>query len=127
VVKVKGVVGDEALARWRESIVIEGRATRPAEVRRIRQEGDKSWLQVVIKEGRNRQVRRLGEAAGFQVMRLARVNYAGISVEGLRPGQWRHLTVDELKELKRRFGVPVRVRPPTAQSSPPPGRRRRQR
>jgi 23S rRNA pseudouridine2605 synthase len=111
VAKVKGVVGQEAVERWQQSIVIDGRATRPAEVRKLREEGDKTWLSIVLREGRNRQVRRLAEAAGYHVMRLARVAYAGISLEGLKPGQWRHLTVDELKDLKRRFGVPARVRP----------------
>ncbi len=111
VAKVKGTLGEEAVERWKQSIVIEGRSTRPAEVRKLRQEGDKTWLSIVLREGRNRQVRRLGEAAGYQVMRLARVAYAGITVDGLKPGQWRHLTVDELKDLKRRFGVPARVRP----------------
>jgi 23S rRNA pseudouridine2605 synthase len=122
VAKVKGAVNDEALERWKQSIVIEGRSTRPADVRRLRQEGDKTWLSVVIQEGRNRQVRRLGDAAGFSVMRLARVGYAGISVEGLKPGQWRYLTVDELKDLKRRFGVPARVRPATAPEGSAPRR-----
>jgi len=111
VAKVKGMVSEDSVERWKQSIVIDGRATRPAEVRRLRREGDKTWLAIVLREGRNRQVRRLGEAAGYQVMRLARVAYAGITVDGLKPGQWRHLTVDELKDLKRRFGVPARVRP----------------
>ncbi len=44
-------------------------------------------------------------------MRLARIAYAGITAEGLRPGQWRHLGVDELVDLKRAYGVPKRVRP----------------
>jgi len=109
--KVRGAVGDEDLARWEQSIVIDGRATRPASVRRLRFEAGKTWLEITIAEGRNRQVRRLGEATGFTVMRLARLSYAGIDCDGLRPGRWRHLTVDELRELKRRYGVPERVRP----------------
>src|SRR5688572_21007231 len=91
VAKVKGVVDDDALPRWRERIMIDGRLTQPAEVVRIRVEGDKTWLSVTLKEGRNRQVRQLGEATGFPVMRLARLSHAGITTEGLRPGQWRYL------------------------------------
>ncbi len=112
VTKVAGAVDDEQLERWRQRIVIEGRETQPAEVRRLRFEGDKTWLEVTLKEGRNRQVRRLGEVTGFPVMRLARTAYAGIDCEGLRPGQWRHLSVTELTELKKKFGVPQRVRAP---------------
>jgi 23S rRNA pseudouridine2605 synthase len=117
-VKVRGTVTDDDLEKWQRSIVIDGRATRPASVRRLRIEAGKTWLEVSLTEGRNRQVRRLGEATGFTVMRLARLSYAGIDCEGLRPGQWRYLTVDELRDLKRQYGVPARVRPPPAPEGP---------
>lgn len=110
VVKVKGAVDDGALARWREPIVIDGRATRPADVRRLRFEGDKTWLEVSLGEGRNHHVRRLAEHAGFAVLRLSRLSFAGIGTEGLKPGQWRLLSADELVTLKRAYGVPRRVR-----------------
>lgn len=110
VAKVRGVADEAALERWRESIEIEGRATRPAEVRLLRVEGDKTWLMIVLREGRNRQVRRLGDATGFPVLRLARTAQAGITTEGLRPGQWRALNREELIELKRAYGVPKSVR-----------------
>lgn len=112
VAKVRGVLDEPALERWRQSIVIEGRATRPAEVSLLRVEGDKTWISIVLFEGRNRQVRRLGEATGFPVLRLARLAHAGITTEKLRPGQWRQLKLDELVELKRAYGVPRRVHPP---------------
>ncbi|HEY3252905.1 MAG TPA: pseudouridine synthase, partial [Polyangiaceae bacterium] len=110
VAKVQGLVIDEQLGEWRKSIEIDGRATAPAEVRRLRYEGDKTWLELTLREGRNRQVRRLGEATGSLVMRLARISHAGVTAEDLRPGQWRHLSLDELVALKRDFGVPQRVR-----------------
>ncbi len=110
VAKVQGLVQDDQLLEWRKSIQIDGRATAPAEVRRLRFEGDKTWLELTLREGRNRQVRRLGEATGALVMRLARISHAGINAEDLRPGQWRHLTLDELVALKKEFGVPSRVR-----------------
>jgi len=112
VAKVQGLVLDHQLEDWRKSIEIDGRATAPAEVRRLRYEGDKTWLELTLREGRNRQVRRLGEATGFPVMRLARISQAGVSAEGLRPGQWRHLGADELSTLKQEFGVPRRVHGP---------------
>ncbi len=55
----------------------------------MRFEGDKTWFELTIKEGRNQQIRRMGEATRFPVMRLARLSFAQISAEGLRPGQWR--------------------------------------
>lgn len=128
VAKVRGVVSDEDLERWRQRLVIDGRPTRPAEVQRMRIEGDKTWLRLVLREGRNRQIRRLGDAAGFPVMRLSRASFAGINAEGLRPGQWRHLTVDELTELKKSYGVPRRVFPPPRDGVPAsPGRVRAKR
>ncbi len=118
VAKVAGEVSDRELQRWRETIVIEGRATRPAEVKRLRVMGGKTWLEVTLHEGRNRQIRRLGEAAGFAVVRLWRVAFAGLTVEGLRPGQYRHLTSEELGRLQRAYGVPRRVRAPHRAAAP---------
>ncbi|HTQ06229.1 MAG TPA: pseudouridine synthase, partial [Polyangiaceae bacterium] len=109
VAKVSGVVDEKALERLRERIVIDGRATQPAEVNLLRVEDGKSWLSVKLGEGRNRQVRRLGEHAGMPVMRLARVAHAGITAEGLRPGEWRRLTLDELRTMKQEYGVPRRI------------------
>lgn len=118
VVKVKGTVDDSALPRWRDAIAIDGKPTRPATVRRLRFEGDKTWLEVALAEGRNHHVRRLAEHAGFTVLRLSRLSFAGIGTEGLRPGQWRPLSADELAELKRAYGVPLRVRPAAAAREP---------
>ncbi|HYH42765.1 MAG TPA: pseudouridine synthase [Burkholderiales bacterium] len=112
VAKVRGVLDQASLARFSESIEIDGRKTRPADVTLLRVEGDKSWIGVKLEEGKNRQVRRLGEHAGFLVMRLVRVSQAGVSAEGLRPGEWRYLTMDELAKLQEVHGVPRRVRPP---------------
>lgn len=99
VLKVKGQVDDAGLARLRESIEIDGRRTRPAQVERARSEDDKTWLNVLLHEGRNRQVRRLAEHAGYRVMRLVRRRFAGLSVDGLGAGEWRHLTRAELRAL----------------------------
>ena len=112
VAKVQGAVDDEGLDKFSERIVIDGRPTQPAQVKRLRFEGDKTWLEITLSEGRNRQVRRLGEATGFPVMRLARISHAGVTSEDLRPGQWRPLSLDELIALKRDYGVPKKVRAP---------------
>lgn len=111
VAKVRGVLDDEAIVRWQEPIEIDGKPTRPASVRRLRVEGDKTWLEVVLREGKNRQIHRIGEATGAPVFRLARIAFAGITHEGLRPGQWRYLSKDELLLLKKSHGVPAKIRP----------------
>src|SRR5690606_32009706 len=109
--KVRGVVDEAALARWQSSIDIDGKATQPAEVRKLRVEADKTWVQVTLREGKNRQIHRIGEEAGNPVLRLARISFAGIDHEGLKPGQWRYLSKDELTLLKNAHGVPKKVRP----------------
>jgi 23S rRNA pseudouridine2605 synthase len=120
VVKLHGVMRDEDLDVWRGGVELEDGKTRPAKVRLLRYEGDKTWLELTITEGRNQQVRRMGDATHFRVMRLARTSFAGITSEGLAPGRWRYLTVDEQQALKKEHGVPKRVvSPPMA---PPPPR-----
>ncbi|WP_438011423.1 pseudouridine synthase [Sorangium sp. So ce321] len=110
VLKVQGVMSDDDLAPWREGIRLEDGVTLPAEARVLRREGDKTWLEVTLREGRNQQIRRMGEASGWPVMRLARTTFAGVTSEGLRPGEWRALTVDELLHIREAFGVPKRIR-----------------
>lgn len=111
VVKVHGVMGPDDFDVWRRGVRLDDGMTLPAEVHPLRVEGDKTWFEVSLREGRNQQIRRMGEATGFSVMRLARVSFAGVTNEGLRPGEWRPLTLDELQQMRKEFGVPKRVRP----------------
>ena len=124
VVKVKGKMQPDDLDRWRAGVQLEDGKTLPAEAKMIRYEGDKTWFELTIREGRNQQIRRMGEATGFPVMRLARVSFAGITGEGLRPGQWRHLRRDELLDLKKTYGVPRSIPAPQEPTASPGGARR---
>lgn len=117
VAKLAGVLDDRAVERLARPVVIDGRKTTPAGVRVLRVVDDKTWIELKLSEGRNRQVRRLGEAVGHPVLRLARLEFAGITAEGLRPGAWRYLTRDELTDLRKAYGVPRRIVSP-----PAPGR-----
>ena len=109
VLKVKGLMSPEDVAQWSTGVRLEDGMTKPAEAKLIRHEEDKTWLELTISEGRNQQIRRMGDATGFRVMRLARTSFAGISSEGLRPGEWRFLTRDELSALKKTYGVPEKL------------------
>lgn len=109
VLKVMGHMEDGDLENWRRGIKLEDGPTLPAQVKLIRHEAGKTWLEMTIQEGRNQQIRRMGEASGFPVMRLARTVFAGVSSEGLAPGRLRYLTRDELTALKKEYGVPKRV------------------
>jgi 23S rRNA pseudouridine2605 synthase len=110
VVKVQGLMSEEDLDRWRKGVELDDGPTLPAKARLIRHEEDKTWFEVTITEGRNHQIRRMGDATGFRVMRLARTSFAGISHEGLKPGQLRPLTSEELTALREQYGVPKKVR-----------------
>lgn len=112
VVKLDAAITEEELQRWREGVTLDDETTTlPAEATLLRTEDGKAWVRLTLREGKNQQIRRMAAATGFSVMRLARVSFADLDHEGLRPGQWRPLTVDELKKLKQTYGVPKRVRP----------------
>jgi pseudouridine synthase len=93
--EVEGEPSDAALRRLAEGVELEDGRTAPARVRRVAP----SRIELSIHEGRNRQVRRMLEAVGHPVRRLHRSRYAGLSVGGLRPGEWRELTPAEVAEL----------------------------
>jgi 23S rRNA pseudouridine2605 synthase len=119
VVKVHGVMQPNDLDAWRRGIKLEDGQTLPAKVKLLRHEGDKTWFELVITEGRNQMIRRMGDATRFRVMRLARIAFAGLTADGLRPGAWRYLTADEQTALKRDYGVPRRVASPPAEQKQP--------
>lgn len=125
VVKVQGIMKPEDLDRWRDGIELEDGKTLRANAALIRYEADKTWFEITIHEGRKNQLRRMGEATGFHVMRLSRVIFAGISVEGLRPGDVRSLNHQELIALKKEYGVPKHVSAPTSIKQTPIQKRSR--
>jgi 23S rRNA pseudouridine2605 synthase len=96
-VEVDGEPDAEALRRLGEGVDLEDGRTAPARVRRL----GSSRLELTIHEGRKHQVKRMCEAVGHTVRRLHRSRYAGLDLTGLRPGQWRQLTADEVDDLKR--------------------------
>jgi len=109
VVKVQGAMQPRDLDRWRRGVELDDGKTLPAKVKLLRHEADKTWLELTITEGRNLQVRRMGEVTGFRVMRLARTSFAGIDAGDIAPGAWRYLTADEQRALKKEYGVPRRI------------------
>lgn len=108
VVKVHGEMQPRDLETWRRGVKLDTSTTLPAKVKVLRYESGKTWLELTITEGQNQQIRRMGDATGFQVMRLARLSFAGITADGLRPGDWRNLTNDEIIALRKDYGVPRR-------------------
>ena len=97
VADVVGEPADEALLALADGVELEDGPTAPALVRRL----GPSQLELVLHEGRNRQVRRMLDAVGHPVVRLRRSRYAGLGPGRLRPGQWRELTREEVTRLRR--------------------------
>jgi 23S rRNA pseudouridine2457 synthase len=108
-VQVEGIPSPQALDRFRQGVTIEGRATLPARARlldpqpdipprdppiRVRREIPDRWIEVQLREGRNRQVRRMTAAVGHPTLRLVRTAIGDFSLEGLAPGEWREIRPD---------------------------------
>jgi 23S rRNA pseudouridine2605 synthase len=109
--KMHGSVDVAELELLRNGVTLDdGYVTKPAEAFVQRTEGSNSWVQITLKEGKNRQVHRMGDALNRRVMRLVRLSFADITSEGLRPGHFRELTGKELERLKRDFVRPHRVK-----------------
>jgi pseudouridine synthase len=104
VADVEGRPSTEALTALAEGVELEDGMTAPATVRCLAP----SQVELTLHEGRNRQVRRMLEAVGHPVRRLHRSVYAGLTLEGLEPGQWRELEPSEVRCLSRRAVQPCR-------------------
>jgi 23S rRNA pseudouridine2605 synthase len=119
--KVAGMPDDDALARLRKGIPLDGRRTLPADVALVnkgRRDRD-GILKLTIREGRNRQVRRMLEAVGHPVKALVRTRIGPLTDRHLKPGRWRDLSDAEVRTLQG-LAVP---RPAAARSGPRPPRR----
>lgn len=100
IARVSNKVSDESLARLRSGVVLDGRKTAPAQIRVLRVDPFSTDLLITIHEGRNRQIRRMVESIGHQVVRLKRVQYGEITLGNLERGQWRDLTPEEVASLR---------------------------
>lgn len=97
--EVEGSPSAVALRRLREGVDLDGRLTAPARVQMVDTRGDRAALEIVIHEGRNRQVRRMCEAVGHPVVRLVRTRIGPLTDPSLAPGEWRHLESSEVRAL----------------------------
>lgn len=115
-VQVERVPDDAALASLRRGVLLKGRRTRPAEVEllaeapdlpprpvpiRFRKSVPTAWLKVTLREGQNRQIRRMTAAVGHPTLRLVRVAVGPVTLGDLQPGQWRELKGAEMAGLRK--------------------------
>jgi 23S rRNA pseudouridine2605 synthase len=101
-VKANGLMDDEVVARLNAGLEMKrGDRAQPVSVRRMENRGHYTWLEVVLTEGKNREVRRMIEAVGFKVLKLVRTRIGPLLLEGLQVGQWREISSAELAALLR--------------------------
>ena len=98
---VRGEVTNEEIELLRSGVKIDDYVTKPAKVKILKIDKDKkiSRIQIIIHEGKNRQVRKMCEAVGKKVIALHRAKVGNIDVKNLRLGNWRYLTETEIKSL----------------------------
>ncbi len=94
--EVEGEPDDETLVRLAAGVELDDGTTAPAEARRL----EPSRLELTLHEGRKHQVKRMLATVGHPVTRLHRSSYAGLTAEGLEPGEWRELSAEEVSRLR---------------------------
>ncbi len=107
-VTVRPDINDEQLVALSDGIVIDGRKTLPANVVVKDKQPGRVVLLVTIREGRNRQVRKMCEAVGLEVARLRRISIGPIKLGMLKPGTFRELTAEELRAIRNAIGKDVK-------------------
>jgi len=119
-VQVEGEISDEAIASLERGVEIKGQMTQRSQVMRVpvpvlpdrekpvTPHGPTSWIRMVLREGKKRQIRHMTAAVGFPTLRLVRVSIGNVTIEYLAPGEWRDLTGKELARLREMMAGPGR-------------------
>lgn len=106
-VTVRPDVTEDMLTAFATGIEIDGRITSPADAHVIEKQENRVVMEIVLYEGRNRQIRKMCEALGLEVARLKRTSVGSIKLGMLQPGKWRELTQDEVHKLMVSSGMKV--------------------
>ena len=99
---VASMPDSKQLATWKRGVVLhDGYRTRPVTIKVEKPHGSGAWLQVIMKEGRKRQIRETAALVGLSVVKLVRVRIASLKLGKLQVGQWRDLDSEEIIALRR--------------------------
>jgi 23S rRNA pseudouridine2457 synthase len=119
-VQIEGIPSNSAIEQLREGVIIQGKMTRQSEVRLLEQVPDlpartpairerktipTAWVEITLREGRNRQVRKMTAAVGFPTLRLVRTKIGELSIGKLKPGESRQLSREEAEKLRSSIGL----------------------
>jgi pseudouridine synthase len=100
-VKASTLLQDQQLDQLRNGVLLDDGPTQPAEVKRLRDSARSTFLEITIREGRNRQVRRMLEAVGSNVRKLVRTEIGGVRIGDLPIGEYRELTAAEVELIAK--------------------------
>jgi len=103
-VTLQGRIAPELLEKWRRGVKLDGRRTAPAKIRIINQDVSFTQLEIVMREGRKRQIRRIASLLGHPVQSLVRQGIGSLTLGNLKSGDWRHLDPSEVAELRATVG-----------------------
>lgn len=101
IAKVYGVPTKEKLDKFKKGLIIDNYKTLPASIKIIKIEDKNSILEIIISEGKNRQIRKMCQAIGYPVLTLQRIAIENLSLGNLKKGEFRKLTNDEINYLKK--------------------------
>ncbi|WP_321370771.1 pseudouridine synthase [uncultured Desulfuromusa sp.] len=100
-VKVRGTLTAKMVKQLEHGVILEDGMTAPAKVNNIRTTGSGCWFEIIIHEGKNRQVRRMCEVLGLTVVRLKRIQLDFLDLKGVPTGRYRLLSVAEMRRLEK--------------------------
>ncbi|MDT7041104.1 pseudouridine synthase [Candidatus Nitronereus thalassa] len=100
IIKVSGVFTDEELQMLREGVVLEDGVTLPADVKKSGKAQSNSWLEITIREGKKRQIKRMVEACGHRVLRIKRIRFGPLQLRDIPVGTFRYATDAEANALR---------------------------
>lgn len=99
-VTVRPRITEEQLTALTTGVLVDGRVSAPAGIHVVKSEQDRTVLEIILEEGRNRQIRKMCEAVNLEVARLKRVAIGPVKLGMLQPGKWRELTPDEMRKIR---------------------------
>lgn len=99
IAKINGIMNGFEIKTLEKGVLIDGKKTAPCKVKVRKKEKDSSIIELTIHEGKNHQVKKMFETIGFKVLKLKREKLAFLNLSGLKPGEYRYLSIKEVKML----------------------------
>lgn len=100
-VTLEGNIPNQIIQQWCEGFMWEGKQTLPTEITINKRSGNQTQMEIILSEGRNRQIRRIAELFGYPVFSLHRKSIGNIKIASLSSGKYRHLTKEEISDLRK--------------------------